>query len=117
MNYKKTNDALGWDKITQNIDVGYPIAMCMVPYYANTDAKGHSITLYGYNSTNHYIEIWNSQSWNPDDKTMGGYSKAISYYNQKIDLTFEKQKNSSCVIYSDDKGMTYLWNQTLSQYN
>ena len=92
VNYKKTNDALSWDKIKQNIDSGYPIAMLMVPYYVTPGINGHSVTLYGYDSSNHYIRIWNSQSWNPDDKTMGGYSKDISYYNQKIDLTYENQK-------------------------
>lgn len=117
VDYKKTADALGWDKIKQNIDAGYPIAMIMVPYYATPGINGHSVTLYGYDSSNHYIKIWNSQSWNPDDKTMGGYSKDISYYNQKIDLTYENQKNMSRMVCSDDRGIAYLWNQSLSEYN
>ena len=125
VNYKKTNDALGWDEIKQNIDAGYPIAMCMVPYYANPEIKGHSITLYGYDSSNHYIQIWNSQSkYNPNyeeneynNPNLGGYSKVISYYNQKIDITYEPPKGTKPIVSSDYKGIAYLWNQTLSEYN
>ncbi|MBD5156993.1 MAG: hypothetical protein HDT13_05105 [Butyrivibrio sp.] len=111
VNYKKTNDALSWDKIKQNIDSGYPIAMLMVPYYVTPGINGHSVTLYGYDSSNHYIRIWNSQNrYNPDleenennNPFMEGYSVTINYNNQKIILT--------------DGGLAYLWNQTLSQYN
>lgn len=116
VDYKKTADALGWSEITQNIDAGYPIAMLMVPYYAPTSPIGHSVTLYGYDSGNHNIRIWNSQSIDPDDPYREGFQKDIDYYHQKIDLTPPETPNASYIVLSDDRGSVFLWNQTLSKY-
>ena len=118
INYKKTADALGWDKIKQNIDAGYPIAMIMNPYYATSDSIGHSITLYGYNQTskNKYIEIWNSQSEFSLDTSKDGYSDEFNYSNIKILLIPPEDKNNKELM-ADTRGYAYIWVQTLSEYN
>lgn len=118
VNYKKTNDALGWDEIKQNIDAGYPIAMCMNPYYSTSDSIGHSITLYGYNQTskNNYIKIWNSQSEYSLDTSKDGYLDEFDYSNFKLLLIPPKDKDDRELM-SDTRGYAYVWTQTLSEYN
>ncbi|MCM1309014.1 MAG: C39 family peptidase, partial [Butyrivibrio sp.] len=112
VDYKKTTSKLPWNSVVKNIDAGYPIAMIMDPYPSGQ--IGHSVTLYGYDKSNETIRIWNSQIENSnkysDYYNMEGYSKDVSYYDARYDIT------SSNPVPISEQGRVFVWKQTLSEY-
>lgn len=106
VDYKIRNGIPYWSEIMKNIDEGYPLAMILFSKYP--DLPGHTITLMGYNASNKYIRVYDSQNtYNPDNDS----NKDNPYSDGDY---YEFYYNNQPRIARNDS--VYSWEATLSEY-
>ncbi len=106
VDYKIKNGIPYWSEIKKNIDNGYPLAMILFSKYP--DLPAHTVTLAGYNDSNKYIRIYDSQNtYNPDNESNedNPYSEG-DYYEFLYTARPRIARND----------LVYSWEETLSEY-